>query len=224
MTLLASRAAALVGWLAHATGRLAGSIVWFARRGTPWALVIAALLAVGAWRSVVDTRARVGGPAAARAGRSRRRGGPPRHRLGRTSSIVRGPFLDSSSYGAPVQRWYYLLIDPRDDAVALIARSPDRLEERRTRTIVARVDVDPAAVAEALAGLDAGSAGRRSRSLPGRARRPATVGADRRRDRHPGDSRAPARRGGPARHVRAGPARRPTARAGSTSSATEVAR
>jgi hypothetical protein len=157
MDLLAGRAAALVGWLAHATGRLVGGIIWFAPRGVPWAVVIAGLLAVGAWRSVEDARA----TAAAQ---------PRPEPVGLadvvdlraigwvgTSSIVRGPFLDSSSYGAPVQRWYYLLTDPLDDGVAMVARSPERLEARRSRTIVARVEIDPAAVATALSGLHAGT-------------------------------------------------------------------
>ncbi|MEA2652443.1 MAG: hypothetical protein QOI85_2164 [Chloroflexota bacterium] len=156
MNPLAGRAAALVGWLAHAAGRLVGGIIWFAPRGVPWALGIAALLAVGAWRSV-------DGASAAAAAQPR----PEPVGLADvvdlraigwvgTSSIVRGPFLDSSSYGAPVQRWYYLLTDPLDDDVAMVARSPERLEERRVRTIVARVDIDPAAVEAALSGLDAG--------------------------------------------------------------------
>jgi hypothetical protein len=157
MNPLAGRAAALVGWLAHATGRLVGGIIWFAPRGVPWAVVIAVLLAVGAWRSVEDARA----TAAAQ---------PRPEPVGLadvvdlraigwvgTSSIVRGPFLDSSSYGASVQRWYYLLTDPLDDSVAMVARSPERLEQRRSRTIVARVEIDPAAVASALSGLDAGT-------------------------------------------------------------------
>ncbi len=157
MNLLASRAAALVGWLAHSIGRLLGGIIWFAPRGIPWALVIAALLGVGAWRSVEDARA-----TAATLPRPEPVGLADVVDLRAigwvgTSSIVHGPFLDSSSYGAPVQRWYYLLIDPLDDTVAMVARSPERLEERRLRTIVARVDVDPAAVAGALDGLDAGA-------------------------------------------------------------------
>ena len=157
MNLLASRAAALVGWLAHSIGRLLGGIIWFAPRGIPWALVIAALLGVGAWRSVEDARA-----TAATLPRPEPVGLTDVVDLRAigwvgTSSIVHGPFLDSSSYGAPVQRWYYLLIDPLDDTVAMVARSPERLEERRLRTIVARVDVDPAAVAGALDGLDAGA-------------------------------------------------------------------
>ena len=157
MTLLAGRAAALMGWLAHATGRLAGGIVWFARRGTPWAVIIAALLGTGAWRSVEEARA-----ASAALPRPEPVGLADVVDLRATgwvgtSSIVRGPYLDSTSYGAPVQRWYYLLIDPTDDAVAMVARSADRLEERRTRTIVARVAIDPAAVASALSGLNAGS-------------------------------------------------------------------
>ncbi len=157
MNLLASRAAALVGWLAHSIGRLLGGIIWFAPRGIPWALVIAALLGVGAWRSVEDARA-----TAATLPRPEPVGLADVVDLRAigwvgTSSIVHGPFLDSSSYGAPVQRWYYLLIDPLDDTVAMVARSPERLEERRLRTIVARVEVDPAAVAGALDGLDAGA-------------------------------------------------------------------
>ena len=157
MTHPADRAAALVGWPAHATERLVGSIVWFARRGTPWAIFIAALLAIGAWRSIEGARA---------VSATQPRPDPvgltdvvdlrANGWVG-TASIVRGPFLDSSSYGAPVQRWYYLLIDPADDTVALVARSPERLEQRRTRTIVARLVVDPAAVADALSGLDAGT-------------------------------------------------------------------
>ena len=157
MTSLAGRAAALVGWLAHATGRLLGGIIWLAPRGVPWALLIAALLGVGAWRSVEDARATTAGA-------------PRPEAVGladvvdlraigwvATSSIVRGPFLDSSSYGAPVQRWYYLLLDPLDDTVALIARSAERLEDRRTRTIVARVEADPTSVASALSELAAGT-------------------------------------------------------------------
>ena len=140
MNLLASRAAALVGWLAHSIGRLLGGIIWFAPRGIPWALVIAALLGVGAWRSVEDARA-----TAATLPRPEPVGLADVVDLRAigwvgTSSIVHGPFLDSSSYGAPVQRWYYLLIDPLDDTVAMVARSPERLEERRLRTIVARVE------------------------------------------------------------------------------------
>jgi hypothetical protein len=180
MTIPADRAAALVGWTAHATGRLMGSIVWFARRGTPWAIVIAALLAAGAWRSIEGGRAvsaiqpRPEPVGLADVVDLRATGW-----VG-TSSIVRGPFLDSSSYGAPVQRWYYLLIDPADDAVALVARSPERLEQRRTRTIVARLAVDPAAVAEAISGLDAGSASVDPNSyLVERAdRRPSTLTGD----------------------------------------------
>ena len=157
MSLLASRAVALVGWLAHAVGRLLGGIIWFAPRGAPWAVVIAALLAVGAWRSVEDARA-----TSATQPRPQPVGLADVVDLRAigwvgTSSIVRGPFLDSITYGAPVQRWYYLLIDPMDDTVALVARSPERLEDRRTRTIVARVEIDPAAVAAAVAGLPAGA-------------------------------------------------------------------
>ena len=157
MNLLATRAAALVGWLAYAIGRLLRGIIWFAPRGVPWALVVAALLGVAAWRSVVDTRA-----TAATLPRPEPVGLADVVDLSAigwvgTSSIVQGPFLDSSSYGAPVQRWYYLLTDPLDDAVAMVARSPERLEERRLRTIVARVEIDPAAVAGALSGLEAGS-------------------------------------------------------------------
>ncbi len=157
MNVFAGRAAALTGWLAHSIGRLAGAIVWFAGRGVPWALVIAALLGFGAWQTVEAGRA-------ASAAQPR----PEPVSLADvvdlratgwvgTSSIVRGPFLDSSSYGAPVQRWYYLLIDPTDDSVAMVARSASRLEERRTRTIVASVASDPTAVAEALAGLHPGT-------------------------------------------------------------------
>ena len=156
MILLASRAGALLGWLANAIGRLVGGIIWFAPRGVPWALVIAALLVVGAWRSVEAARATfVAQP------RPEPVSLADVVELGAigwvgTSSIVRGPYLDSSSYGAPVQRWYYLLLDPSNDAVAMVARSTERLEERRTRTIVARVDADPSSVASALDELPAG--------------------------------------------------------------------
>jgi hypothetical protein len=157
MSHLLARAAAIVGWLAHAISRLAGSIAWFAPRGVPWALLMAALLAVGAWQSVeaadaiVAEQPRPQAVGLADVVDSRVTGW-----VG-TSSIVRGPYLDSASYGAPVQRWYYLLLDPRDDSVGMVARSPERLEERRTRTIVARVESDGAAVAAAAAALDAGA-------------------------------------------------------------------
>ena len=151
MTALVSRAAAGVGWLAHGIGRLVGSIVWFAPRGIPWALLVSALLMIGAWRSVEDARA-----TAANQPRPEPVGLAEVVDLNATgwvgtSSIVRGPFLDSAAYGAPVQRWYYLLIDPDDDGVAMVARSTERLEERRTRTIVARVEEDAAAVTSATA-------------------------------------------------------------------------
>jgi hypothetical protein len=152
---LASRAAALVAWLAHATERLIGAIIWFAPRGLPWAVVVAALLGLGAWRSIEGAHAEIDA-------------GPRPEPVPLvdvvdlretgwvgTSSIVRGPFLDSSAYGAPVQRWYYLLVDPGDEEVAMVARSAGRLERRRTRTIVARVILDPDAVSSALSGLDA---------------------------------------------------------------------
>ena len=157
MTLLVSRAAAIIGWLAHAIGRLVGGIIWFAPRGAPWVPAIALLLALGVWRSVEGARAvtatqpRPEPVSLADVVDVRATGW-----VG-TSSIVRGPFLDSRSYGAPVQRWYYLLVDPRDDAVAMVARSVQRLELRRIRTIVARVEVNPASVAKALSGLEGGA-------------------------------------------------------------------
>lgn len=153
VTMLLSRAAAVVGWLAHAIGRLFGAIAWFAPRGIPWALVIAALLIFGAWRSVEDARGvlatqpRPAPVPLADVADVRATGW-----VG-TSTVVRGPFLDSSTYGAPVQRWYYLLLDPLDDTVAMVARSAERLEARRTRTIVARIETDPEAVAAARAAL-----------------------------------------------------------------------
>ncbi|MGQ0608063.1 MAG: hypothetical protein ACT4OQ_06355 [Chloroflexota bacterium] len=154
MSALVSRAAAGVGWLAHGIGRLVGSIIWFAPRGIPWALIVAVLLAVGAWRSIEGARA-----ATATQPRPEPVGLADVVDLRATgwvgtSSIVRGPFLDSLSYGASVQRWYYLLTDPTDDSVAMIARSTERLEERQTRTIVARVDEDRAAVSAAIADRD----------------------------------------------------------------------
>ncbi len=157
MSHLLVRAAAVAGWLAHAVGRLAGTIAWFAPRGVPWALLIAALLAVGAWRSVEAATATVAQqPRPQPVGLADVVDSRVTGWVG-TSSIVRGPYLDSASYGAPVQRWYYLLIDPRDDSVGMVARSPQRLEARRTRTIVARVESDRAAVAAATASLDAGA-------------------------------------------------------------------
>lgn len=153
MMLLVFRAAAAVGWLANAVGRVLSGAIWFAPRAIPWALVVAALLGVWAWRSIEDSRAvAASAPQPVTVGLAdvielRAIGWVA------TSSVVRGPFLDSLSYGAPVQRWYYLLLDPHDEGVALVARSPSRLEERRTRTIAARMTENPAAVAEAVAAL-----------------------------------------------------------------------
>ncbi|MDQ3691273.1 MAG: hypothetical protein M3406_14825 [Chloroflexota bacterium] len=157
MNLLVSRAAAIIGWPAHAVGRLMRGIVWFAPRGVPWALVVAGLLAFGAWRSIDDAHAAIAmRPNPAPVGLVDVVDSEITGWVG-TTSIVRGPFLDSSSYGAAVQRWYYLLLDPQDDTVAMVARSAQRLEERRTRTIVARVEIDRSLVATASAGLDARS-------------------------------------------------------------------
>ena len=153
MTNIAIRAGALVGWFAHQVGRVLGGAVWFAPRAVPWALIVAAALGFWAWQSVEAARATSASqPRPAPVGLAEVVDARATGWVG-TASIVRGPFLDSSSYGAPVQRWYYLLLDPRDDDVAMVARSPDRLEDRRTRTIVARVTIDPAAVAGA-AGSD----------------------------------------------------------------------
>ncbi|MBA2265109.1 MAG: hypothetical protein H0W17_01845 [Chloroflexi bacterium] len=157
MIVLVSRATAAIGWLAYIIGRLMRGIVWFAPRGIPWALVIAGLLALGAWRSFDAAQvATAMQPRPAPVGLVEVVDSRATGWVG-TSSIVRGPFLDSSSYGAPVQRWYYLLLDPRDDTVAMVARSAERLEERRTRTIVARVEFDRPAVAAARTALDAGT-------------------------------------------------------------------
>jgi len=157
MTDLVGRAAAGVGWLAHSIGRLIGSIIWFAPRGVPWAILVAALLATGAWRSVEDARvAQANQPRPDPVGLADVVENRATGWVG-TSSIVRGPFLDSAAYGASIQRWYYLLTDPADDSVAMIARSTERLEQRRTRTIVARVEQEPSAVARALGALEAGT-------------------------------------------------------------------
>ena len=153
MTSIAMRAGALVGWLAHQIGRVLGGAVWFAPRAVPWALILAAVLGFWAWQSVEAARATSASqPRPAPVGLAEVVDARATGWVG-TASIVRGPFLDSSSYGAPVQRWYYLLLDPRDADVAMVVRSPDRLEDRRSRTVVARVTIDPAAVARA-AGSD----------------------------------------------------------------------
>ncbi|MEJ7802970.1 MAG: hypothetical protein WKH68_06315 [Candidatus Limnocylindria bacterium] len=157
MNLLVSRAAAVIGWPAYATGRLMRGIVWFAPRAIPWTLVIAGLLALGAWRSIDAAHAATAmQPSPTPVGLVEVVDSDITGWVG-TSSIVRGPFLDSSSYGAAVQRWYYLLLDPLDDTVAMVVRSAQRLEDRRTRTIVARVEVDPSLVAMASAGLVTGT-------------------------------------------------------------------
>ncbi|MGH2384917.1 MAG: hypothetical protein ACRDGB_07705, partial [Candidatus Limnocylindria bacterium] len=105
MTALVSRAAAGVGWLAHGIGRLIRSIIWFAPRGIPWALIVAAMLAVGAWRSIEDARvATATQPRPEPVGLADVVDLRATGWVG-TSSIVRGPFLDSASYGASVQRW-----------------------------------------------------------------------------------------------------------------------
>ncbi len=157
MNLFISRAAAVIGWPAYAIGRLMRGIVWFAPRGIPWALIIAGLLSIGAWRSLDAAHAAIAmQPSPTPVGLVEVVDSDSTGWVG-TSSIVRGPFLDSRSYGAAVQRWYYLLLDPRDETVAMVARSAQRLEERRTRTIVARVEVDPPLVAATSAGFAVGT-------------------------------------------------------------------
>ena len=153
MTLLLFRAAAGLGLLAHGLGRALAGAAWFAPRAIPWVPIVAVLLGLWAWRSIEDSRAVTAGeprpsPVALADVVDLRAIGW----VG-LSTIVRGPYLDSASYGAPIQRWYYLLLDPHDPDVALVARSPSRLEERRTRTIVAQVTTDPEAVASATAAI-----------------------------------------------------------------------
>ena len=153
MNLLVFRAAAWVGLLAHGLGRVLAGAAWFAPRAVPWVPIVAVLLGLWAWRSIEDSRAITAG--APRPSPVALADVVDLRAIGWVglSTIVRGPYLDSASYGAPVQRWYYLLLDPHDPDVALVARSPSRLEERRTRTIVARVTTDPEAVASATAGI-----------------------------------------------------------------------
>ncbi len=131
MNLLVFRAAAWVGLLAHGLGRVLAGAAWFAPRAVPWVPIVAVLLGLWAWRSIEDSRAITAG--APRPSPVALADVVDLRAIGWVglSTIVRGPYLDSASYGAPVQRWYYLLLDPHDPDVALVARSPSRLEERR---------------------------------------------------------------------------------------------
>ena len=105
MIAMVSRVAGPIGWLAYAIGRLGRGIVWFAPRGVPWALIVAGLLAFAAWRSVEANHAIVAAqPRPEPTELADLVEGRATGWVG-TSSIVRGPFLDSASYGAPVQRW-----------------------------------------------------------------------------------------------------------------------
>lgn len=138
------RAAAWIGWLSFATGRLLAGIVWFAPPRIPWPLAAAGLLAVVALTGTLDGRADLAArprplPVALSEVVDARATG-----WVATSSVVLGPFAETFT-NPTIPRSYYVLLDPRDDTVAMIARSADRLEARRDRTIVVRPVSDPTA-------------------------------------------------------------------------------
>ncbi|MGH2445970.1 MAG: hypothetical protein ACRDGD_08020, partial [Candidatus Limnocylindria bacterium] len=148
-----ARLAALVSGLAHIVGGTLRGLLWFAPARWPWALGVALLLGLAAWQSIEGARRQEASqPRPEPVGLQAVVDGDATGWVG-TSSVVRGPFLDSSAYGAPVLRYYYLLLDPADPGLAMVARSTERLEDRRSRTIVARVEADRSLVADATAAL-----------------------------------------------------------------------
>ncbi len=147
------RAAAWIGWLADAVSRVMAAIAWFAPRRTPWPALIAGLLILGASTSLLDARAELAAQPRPLAVALRDVVDSTFTGWVATSSVVWGPFLETGGDGLAVQRWYYLLTDPHDGEIAMVARSPERLEERRLRTIVVRIVADPDAAAASAAGF-----------------------------------------------------------------------
>jgi hypothetical protein len=145
-----ARLAAVLGGFTHVAAAAARSALWFAPRAIPWGLVVAGLLGVAAWQALEAARsAEAAQPRPLASGLAPVVDGEANGWVA-LQALVSGPHLDSTAYGAPVLRFYYVLFDPADPAVAMVARSLERLEERRTRTVVVDVRRDPQAVAAAL--------------------------------------------------------------------------
>jgi hypothetical protein len=163
---LLGRAAAALGGLAHLVESGFGLVTAALPVRVPWALVVAAVLALGAWNTLAATRAAEARlPSPQPASLRQALGGDVVGWMA-LQAVASPPYFDSSAYGGPVLRFYHLLTDPADPEVALVARSIDRLDQRRMRTIVVDVTVDATRVTEALAGLgDAGAETDRDRYL-----------------------------------------------------------
>lgn len=141
-----------VGFVAHAVDRGAAYLLWFVPFRVPVALLLAALLAFGAWQSLASAQALEASLPSPAPSSVRAIVGGERPAWIRFDALVSGPFYDSRSYApeAPIVRYYYVLRDPSDPRLALVARSERLPEQLRRRTIVARVESNPAAVAAAL--------------------------------------------------------------------------
>lgn len=145
MTTILLRLLAALAVPAHLIGSLIRDALWLVRARLPWALIVAMLVGVAAWASWDATRRAEAAQPVPRAVSVAELARSPSGDWVSMQAIVLGPYWDSSEYGADVLRFYYVLRDPDDAGAALLARSTDRLEERRLRTIVASVvrDAEP---------------------------------------------------------------------------------
>lgn len=155
MSILVIRVFAVLGALAHVVGGFVRDALGFIRAGLPWAVIVAALLGLAAWASWDSTRAAEAGlprPRPVTLGELSRAPGGEWVTL---QAVVGGPYWDSSEYSPGVVRHYYVLRDPAETGVAILARSVERLEDRRLRSIAARVvrDEPPLSAADAAPGI-----------------------------------------------------------------------
>ena len=152
-----SRLQALIGVVAHAVDRAVGALLWFVPFRVPGALLVAVLLGFLAWQQANGAnRALATYPTPRPTTIAAILGGDVDGWL-RIDGLISGPYLDSRSYTPAGQdgvvRYYYVVRDPARPQ-ALVVRSPRQAAEiGSARTVLARIESRPDAVASAAAEL-----------------------------------------------------------------------
>ncbi len=151
---MVSRLQALIGSVAYGVDRAVATLLWFVPFRVPGALLLAALFGFLAWQQATaanHTLATFPTPRPTTIGAIL-----DGDVLGwlRIDGLVSGPFLDSPPDQNGVIRRYYLIRDPAAPAQALVVRSPRQAAEvGSARTLLARIEKRPQAVASAAAAL-----------------------------------------------------------------------